>query len=252
MTTCLVVQHAAPESAFTIEDALHETGVSVETLRVFEGDVLPETTEGLDGLVVMGGSMAAYSDQGFPSRTDELILIADAISSRIPTLGVCLGAQLVAMAAGASAHRGELGAEIGWLPITSTEECLHDQLFAGIPEKLTVLQWHGDTFDLPAGAALLMSSTKYPNQAFRIGEVVWGLQFHLEVDEAAVECFLNAFGSELQEIAGGSDGIRRQTRSGLAALRPWRDLVIGRFAGLVAARVTGSGLVAGRTDLNGP
>jgi GMP synthase-like glutamine amidotransferase len=172
MSTCLIVQHAEPESAFTIADALKAAGVGVDTRRVFEGDHLPDTATGLDGLVVMGGSMAAYSDEGFPSRKDELTLITNAISSGKPTLGVCLGAQLVAVAAGGSAYRGTSGEEIGWFAVTATEEFLEHPLFAGVPRELTVLQWHSDTFDLPPGAGLLMSSPTYPNQAFRIGDVV--------------------------------------------------------------------------------
>lgn len=88
----------------------------------------------------------------------------------------------------------------------------------------------------------------YPNQAFRIGDVVWGLQFHIEVDEAAVVGFLDAFGSELEEMAVGPEGIRREAPSAVPALAPWRDHVLGRFVGLVTTQVSGGGPVAGRTD----
>jgi GMP synthase-like glutamine amidotransferase len=138
MATCLVIQHIAPELPFAIRDALEEVGVSVDTRRVFEGDAVPQTVAGLDGLVVMGGPMSAYSDEGFGSRKAELILIADAIRSGKPTLGVCLGAQLVAVAAGGDVHHGHLGPEIGWLPVTPTERCVEDRLFAGCPRELTV------------------------------------------------------------------------------------------------------------------
>jgi GMP synthase-like glutamine amidotransferase len=251
-TTCLVVQHAAPECAFTIADALQAAGVNVDTRRVFEGDDLPETATGLDGLVVMGGSMAAYSDEGFPSRNDELTLLADAIRTGKPTLGVCLGAQLVAVAAGGSAYRGTSGGEIGWLGVTATEEVREDALFAGVPQELTVLQWHNDTFDLPPGAALLMNSPNYPNQAFRMGDVVWGLQFHLEVDVPALEGFLDAFASELHDVPNEPEQMRRDAPSAVHALGPWRDLVFGRFARLVADRAACIDLVTSRTGLIEP
>jgi GMP synthase-like glutamine amidotransferase len=252
MSTCLVVQHAEPESAFTIADALEAAGVSVDTRRVFEGDALPKTATGLDGLVVMGGSMAAYSDEGFPSRNDELTLLADAIRTGKPTLGVCLGAQLVAVAAGGSAYRGTSGGEIGWLGVTATEEVREDALFAGVPQELTVLQWHNDTFDLPPGAALLMNSPNYPNQAFRMGDVVWGLQFHLEVDVPALEGFLDAFASELHDVPNEPEQMRRDAPSAVDALGPWRDLVFGRFARLVADRAACIDLVTSRTGLIEP
>jgi GMP synthase-like glutamine amidotransferase len=246
MSTCLVVQHAEPESAFAIADALKAAGVNVDTRRVYEGDALPETLTGLDGLVVMGGPMAAYSDEGFPSRNAELILVGDAINSGKPTLGVCLGAQLVAVAAGGSSYSGTSGGEIGWLRVTATEECLEDSLFAGVPKELTVLQWHGDTFDLPPGAALLMSSPTYPNQAFRIGDVVWGLQFHLELDAPALEGFLEASASELRDIPDEPDGMRRDTPSAVHALSPWRDVVFERFARVITDRASGGAPVTGR------
>jgi GMP synthase-like glutamine amidotransferase len=236
MSTCLVVQHVAPERAFSIADALDAEGVDVDLCRVFEGDVVPADVTGLDGLVVMGGPMAADSDQDFCSRKAELGLIAAAIAAQTPTLGVCLGAQLVAKAAGASVRRGERGLEIGWSAVTLTEECDQDPLFAGLPETLVVLQWHGDTFDLPPGAVHLIRNSTYPNQGFRLGDVVWGLQFHLEVDADAVCGFLEAFGSDAAGIPGCSDAIRTETSSAVAALTPSRDLVLGRFARMVAAR----------------
>jgi GMP synthase-like glutamine amidotransferase len=238
MSTCLVLQHVAPESPFAVAEALTGAGVRVQTRRVFAGEALPDDLTGVDGLVVMGGPMAAHSEVGFPTRSRELALIAEALRIGIPTLGICLGAQLVVAAVDGRVYPGAGGPEIGWSPVTLSKHCGSDRLLRDLPETLTVLQWHGDTFDLPAGAVLLASNDRYPNQAFRLGELAWGLQFHLEVTESAIEGFLDEFAADTDSIDGGADAIRAAIASGVANLAAARGLVCTRFAELVAQRVT--------------
>jgi GMP synthase-like glutamine amidotransferase len=243
MPTCVVLQHVAPEAPFAIEDALLAAGVGVDVRHVFAGEPVPDDVTGLDGLVVMGGPMSAASDQGFPTRQAELDLLAGAIDAGLPTLGVCLGAQLLAAATGAAVYPGELGPEVGWSAVSLAEECADDALFAGVPRSLTVLQWHGDTFDLPPGAVHLIGSSIYPNQAFRIGPAAWGVQFHLEVTAQGVRDFVTAFASDLSDVVGGVDAIEADTGPGLESLAPTRDLVLGRFGALVASGVATAQLV---------
>jgi GMP synthase-like glutamine amidotransferase len=243
MPNCLVVQHVAPEPAFAIDEALLAAGVTIDTRRVFAGDAIPVDTAGLDGVVVMGGPMSVNSTKGFPSRDAEVSLLADALRVGIPTLGVCLGAQLLAVAAGGAVARNAYGPEIGWAPIQLDAACQDDRLLVGLPPTLTVLHWHGESFEVPQGARPLVSSTAYPNQAFRIGDVAWGVQFHLEVTAEAVDGFLHAFAADTAGAPGGAEAIRAATPSALVALSPVRDLVCTRFAGLVAARVTRGDLV---------
>jgi GMP synthase-like glutamine amidotransferase len=243
MPNCLVVQHVAPESAFAIDEALLAAGVTVDTRRVYDGDDVPLDTAGLDGVVVMGGPMSVNSTEGFPSRDAEISLLADALRAGIPTLGVCLGGQLLAVAGGGAVGRNAHGPKIGWAPIHLAPACQDDQLLAGLPSTLAVLHWHGESFEVPPGAQPLISSTTYPNQAFRLGDVAWGVQFHLEVTAEAVEGFLHAFAAEAASVPGGAEVVRTATPAALAALAPARDLVCSRFAGLVAARVTRGDLV---------
>ncbi len=257
MATCLVVQHVAPERAFLVEEALRRAGVTVTTCRVFAGDPVPNGPDspggagdvngrggtagsasglaGLDGLVVMGGPMSATSDAGFPTRRAELSLLAAAVRAGIPVLGVCLGAQLLALAAGGTVARGEAGPEIGWHPVDLAPAAGDDPLFASLPSPLTVLHWHGDTYGLPPGAVRLAGSRAYPEQAFRVGPAAWGLQFHLEVTEPAVAGFLDAFGAEAEDRPGGAAGIRAATPAALHELGPSGRAVLDRFAALVAA-----------------
>ena len=235
MPSCLVVQHVEPESPYLIGQALEEAGVTVDLRAVFAGDPLPSDLAGVSGLVVMGGPMSAVSDEGFPSRRAELDLLVDGLHRGLPTLGVCLGAQLLALAAGGSVYPGASGAEIGWAPVELTHEAGDDLLLAGLPGELTVLHWHGDTFDLPAGAVLLAVNSRYRHQAFRRGPRAWGLQFHLEVDRSAVAAFLEAFGDDARRAGSTPESIAHDSDGALAVLEPHRAKVLARFAELVAA-----------------
>jgi GMP synthase-like glutamine amidotransferase len=242
MPNCLILQHVAPEPAFALAEALTRAGVEVDTRRVFDGDPVPDRPDGFDGLVVMGGPMSAASDEGFPSRATELALLAEAVRQGVPTLGVCLGAQLLAVAAGGPVYRGAAGPEVGWGPVELSPAAATDPLLAGLPDRMEVLHWHGDTFDLPSGAVHLVGNSNYANQGFRLGATAWGLQFHLEVTVAAVDGFLDAFATDAASVDGGAEAVRMATPGAIAGLAGHRDTVFDRFAGLLAVRVTGDDL----------
>jgi GMP synthase-like glutamine amidotransferase len=233
VSSCLVVQHVEAEGSCAIGGALSSAGVGVDTRRVFAGDVLPGDVSAFDGLVVMGGPMSAVDDAEFPTRIAELDLMADALARGIPTLGVCLGAQILAVAAGGSVFVGGAGPEIGWDSVDFTAEAISDPLLSAMPSRVNVLHWHGDTFALPPNAIHLASSPKYVNQAFRIGESAWGIQFHFEVDHPAVTKFLDAFGEEVRSAGQTPDDIALATQSCLEELAPFRARMCDRFAQMV-------------------
>lgn len=227
----LVVQHLEPEGPASIADALDRLGRPVDVVRVDLGDPLPADLSAHAGLVVMGGPMSAGSDDGFPTRLHEVALLREAVSTSVPTLGVCLGAQLLAVAGGATIERSG-PPEIGWGQVQLGEAATGDALFEGPAGPMTVLHWHGETFTLPAGAVLLASSDRYAHQAFRLGECAWGLQFHLEVDARAVQRFVEAFGQEAED----PQAILREAPQRLAQSERRRAEVLERFASIVAAR----------------
>ena len=235
MSRCLIIQHVEAEESFAVGDALMSAGVTVDTRRVFAGDPLPDDVSTFDGLVVMGGPMSAVDDHGFPTRTREIALLSQSLDCGTMTLGICLGAQLLAVAAGGSVFVGDDGPEIGWGPVQFTADAASDPLLAAVPARLTVLQWHGDTFDLPVGATHLAASRTYANQAFRVGEHAWGFQFHVEVDQRAVAGFLDAFGDEARTAGHDPAAIAAATKTHLDELGPIRDQICGRFARLVAS-----------------
>ncbi|MFJ6213385.1 methyltransferase domain-containing protein [Streptomyces sp. NPDC092296] len=246
----LVVEHGAGEGPYAAGDALRRAGLELRACRAHLGEPVPEQLpDDVEALVVMGGPQDAWRDQGFASRRAELTLIRAALAAELPLLGICLGAQLLAVAAGGAAHRGAAGPEIGWEPVRLTGAAAADPVFGGplfagplITEPLItgpggehrVLQWHSDTIRLPDGAVLLATGERYPVQAFRVGGSAWGVQFHLEAVPETVAAF--AAGSPEQACAHGGDALLAAAPGRLATLAPWRDGVLDRFAALVAAR----------------
>lgn len=158
---------------------MRERGVEPVAVEVDENESIPEWRE-FDAVLAMGGPMGADDDDENPWLSDEKQLVREAVEAGRPFLGVCLGVQLLASALGATVRRME-SPELGLLPVDLTAEGREHPLFEGVDDRFPTLQWHGDTFDLPAGAIRLASSPSVANQAFQAGERGFGIQFHLEV-----------------------------------------------------------------------
>lgn len=181
MSRALVVQHSAVEGVGRFAEWLPEAGVELRVVRPYEGQALPVTVTD-DALIVMGGPMGAHDDADVAWLSATKALLADAVERGVPTLGVCLGAQLLAVATGGDVQRGDAGPELG---LDTVDIAVADRLFE--PATIPVVQWHNDTVvRLPADATLLGSSERYAIQAFRVGECAWGMQFHVEATAAMV------------------------------------------------------------------
>jgi len=146
------------------------------------GESLPSSNH--PGLIIMGGPMSV--NDGLPGLNDELGLIEHAMAYDIPILGICLGSQLIAKALGAQVYRNK-ELEIGWEPVWLTAAAEADPLFLGTESPAQFFHWHGETFDLPAGAELLAYSNKTQNQAFRYGSRIYGIQFHPEISAEMID-----------------------------------------------------------------
>ena len=155
MTGIYAFRHVAFEHLGLIAPALESRGLSVQYVDLFEGAPVPERIAEAAGLIFMGGPMSANDD--LPYLRAELALIEQAAKAGTPVLGVCLGAQLIAKALGARVYRNRVK-EIGWFPVSWTPAAARDPLFAGLSAPETVFHWHGETFDLPAGAEWLARS----------------------------------------------------------------------------------------------
>jgi GMP synthase-like glutamine amidotransferase len=177
----VVVQHTATEGPGLLAGVLDRAGVDVTVVRLDLGHRLPEPTAAA-GVVVMGGPMGVHDTADFPWLDPEQRWLAQAVDAGLPVLGVCLGSQLLAAALGAEVTTGD-APEIGIGHVALDPEGRLDPVLGPEGDSLPVVHWHGDTFALPAGAVRLASSDRYENQAFRYGDRVYGLQFHLEVDD---------------------------------------------------------------------
>ncbi|MFI9616840.1 type 1 glutamine amidotransferase [Streptomyces sp. NPDC052023] len=182
-----VLQHVPFEGPALLSGAAAEAGAELKVHHLWDGDPVPGLRD-TGGLIVLGGPMNALDDRRHPHLAAERRLLRQALRERVPVLGVCLGAQLLAAAAGADVTQGP-EPEIGPGSVSLEAAAQDDPLFHGLGPRTPVFHWHQDTFTLPEGALLLASSGRYPNQAFRLGPRAWGLQFHIEVDAAAVEGF---------------------------------------------------------------
>jgi len=182
----LVLQHIACEHPGVFSEVMGERGDEQVAVEVDEGEPLPDWRE-FDALLAMGGPMGVGDDAEHPWLAPERELVREAVQAGRPFLGICLGVQLLAAALGARVYAAERP-EVGMLDVELTPEGRDDRLFAGLGDRFVSLQWHGDTFDLPADAVRLARSPLIANQAFRAGERAYGVQFHLEVTgEMAVE-----------------------------------------------------------------
>ena len=179
----LIVMHVEKEGPGLFGRFLAQGGARTRTARLHLGDPLPDPGA-QDAVIVLGGPMNVYEEAEHPFLAAETAFLREAAERDVPLLGVCLGAQLIAKAAGAPVTRNGKE-EVGWGAVTLTGEGAVDRLFRLLPPELPVFQWHGDTFAIPAGGALLATGLDCRNQAFRLRRS-WGLQFHLEADREMI------------------------------------------------------------------
>jgi GMP synthase (glutamine-hydrolysing) len=181
----LIIKHVPWEGPGAIAEVLD--GFSVRTINVAAQTkpVLPRVDE-LSALVVMGGPMAADDVTRFPGLAAERELLADAVNAGLPTLGICLGAQLLGLALGAELCRGA-SPELGWAPVDV--HAADDPIVGALARDVPVLHWHADAISLPEGAELLASTHMTSVQAFRVANA-WGLQFHIEVTDELIARWL--------------------------------------------------------------
>lgn len=180
MKTALVIRHAPYEDLAGFRSPIEAAGYVVASLDVSDPEFSDYDFDEPDLLVVLGGPMGVYETDLHPWISGEITRLARRLMINRPTLGICLGSQMVAAAMGARVYPG-LVKEVGFAPVTITAAG-HGSPLCHI-EKVPVLHWHGDTFDLPPGAELLASTAAYPHQAFRRGDNILAIQYHPEMGE---------------------------------------------------------------------
>jgi GMP synthase (glutamine-hydrolysing) len=179
----MLVQHAPSEGAGLIATALEMAGIDHTTFRTYLGEPLPtaRAIHTLGGLVVLGGAMSVHHDHDHPWLVAERDLLQSATSEGLTVLGVCLGAQQLALALGATVETGP-EPEIGPGQVMLTPEGLEDPVLGPAGASFPCMHWHADTFGIPDGGVRLSGNARFANQAFRYGTRAYGLQFHVELD----------------------------------------------------------------------
>lgn len=213
MRKVIVFQHVAHSILGTLNPTLKEHGLRMKYVNFEREPEAYPSLEKYNGLIVLGGHMGVYEAEKYTHIKTELNLIEEALKKEIPILGICLGAQLLAHVLGAPVRK-HTQKEVGWCDITLTEEGRKDQILQHFSSTEKIFQLHGDTFDIPKSAVHLAHSSICPSQAYRYGDKVYGLQFHLEADAPMIERWMNnpkAQQELFREQHCSMDGIRTDT-----------------------------------------
>jgi len=182
----LIIKHIDIEGPGTLGDFLRENGEDFQMIDLGAGEQLPADPLAFKGVIVLGGPMNVDEEDKYLFLKPENDFIQKVLKAKIPYLGICLGSQLLAKAAGAKVVRSPVK-EIGWYQIQLTGHGRQDPLFKGFQEKDPIYHWHGDMFQIPKDAKLLASAEGCPHQALRVGENAYGLQFHVEVTDRSIK-----------------------------------------------------------------
>jgi len=189
----LIVKHIGIEGPGTLGDFFKAKGEVLRTVELGAGEALPDDPTFFKAVVVLGGPMNVDQEARYPFLKAENEFIGKVLKTGVPYLGICLGAQLLAKAAGASVVQSPVK-EIGWYHITLTPEGKKDPLFKGFRTQDPIYQWHEDMFQIPRGGLLLATNEGCPHQAFKVGLHAYGLQFHIEVTDKNIKAWCDAYG----------------------------------------------------------
>jgi GMP synthase (glutamine-hydrolysing) len=238
MTRILVLQHVASEPAGELDPLLRAAGLRIRYVNFARHPHTQVDVRKYSGLVVLGGPMNVDQSSHYPHLLHEIEMIREALKRRIPVLGICLGAQLLAAALGADVHPNAVR-EIGWYPLEVSANATSDPLFTHFDTDARVFQWHAYTFTEPTGSVHLASTSSCTNQAFCYGGFAYGLQFHLEVDAALIERWLNLseHDHELESLGGAvhAQRVRAETEKYVETSRARARAVFDSFIRLLGA-----------------
>ncbi|MEW5790663.1 MAG: type 1 glutamine amidotransferase [Pseudomonadota bacterium] len=196
MSEILILQHAEHEGPGFFGELLREHDLPFRILRLDLGETLPTALDGIRALVMMGGPMSVNDEQAYPWLAPEMALIRRTVAAGLPTLGHCLGGQLIAKALGGTVKSNPVK-EIGWHPVEKTPAGVDSPYLQNLPQCFELFHWHGETFTLPEGAVHLLRNDNCEQQAFSLGTHVLGFQCHPEVTAVMVRDWCSDMAEDL-------------------------------------------------------
>lgn len=233
--TVLVVEHEAAAPAAWLGEALERRGVVLAVCRPYAGDPVPDP-DGFSGVVVLGGSMAAWEDSAAPWLPGVRELVRRASRAEVPVLGICLGHQLATLALGGEVAPNPAGTTVAVLPICWGPDAASDPLLSGPQRAPWAVHWNNDVaVQLPPGSRVLARSPDGAVQAARLGPKVWGVQFHPEAGPAVVERWAFENGAALAEAGFDLDGYLADVRRLAPEVEASCDRLAASFVALLAA-----------------
>jgi GMP synthase-like glutamine amidotransferase len=224
------------EDAFTghADDALRAAGVELIEVHLRAGQPLPDLAE-IDGVVSLGGEQSVRNIDSDPMLTAEAAFMREAVERGIPVLGVCLGGQLLAHALGGRVVRLEKPI-IQWFPIEPLAEADGDPVLGALPENAMALHWNEDGIEAPPGSVELLGRRHGTVEAFRYGDIAWGVQFHPEAHDDGLDSWYEAGYGELIAAGTTEEEARAADARHLPGQPALSDAIFGGFAKVVAAR----------------
>lgn len=226
----LILEHVEFENVGMIADWAKARKHTLFTRKLYENEPLPRC-DSFDMLVIMGGSMSVGDEAIYPWLLPEKTFIKEAMSAGKYVVGVCLGAQLIANVLGAKVYPNTVK-EIGWFPVAIVDTALGHSILRGLNPAMTAFHWHGDTFDVPDGATLLMSSRACKHQAFIYRDKVLALQFHLEMTKDGINNLITHCSAEI--IPSPTIQPKEKLLSGVATIPTCRRALYSLLDRLVA------------------
>jgi GMP synthase (glutamine-hydrolysing) len=233
----LAIVHQPDAGPGVFGHAIRDSGATLDSWLVSQREQPPDDPVAYDAVISLGGAMHPDQEAAYPWLAREKSLLRELLELEVPLLGVCLGAELVAAAAGGQTRRAA-SPEIGWYQVKTTDEAERDPLLGPLRSGFEALEWHSYEVTVPEGTAPLARSATCL-QAYRVGTSAWGIQFHAEVTLADFEAWLDDYRSDPDAVALDAEDLRSRTR---AAITAWNGLgreLCARFLAVAAARKRG-------------